>query len=42
MNPSTIKPSNITVGDYAVRFHEKRKHEFRSPLAWNRETYEIK
>lgn len=42
MNRSAIKPSNITVGDYAVRFHEEREHEFRSPLAWNRETYEIK
>lgn len=42
MSRSAIKPSNITVGDYAVRFHEEREHEFRSPLAWNRETYEIK
>lgn len=42
MNRSVIKPSNITVGDYAVRFHEECEHEFRSPLAWNRETYEIK
>ena len=42
MDPSAIKPSDITVGDYAARFHEERKHEFRSPLAWNRESYEIK
>ena len=42
MDPSAIKPSDITVGDYAARFHEEREHEFRSPLAWNRESYEIK
>lgn len=42
MDPSAIKPSDITVGDYAIRFHEEREHEFRSPLAWNREAYEIK
>ena len=41
MDPSAIKPSDITVGDYAARFHEEREHEFRSPLAWNREAYEI-
>jgi len=33
MDPSAIKPSDNTVGDYAARFHEERKHEFRSPLA---------
>lgn len=42
MDPSAIKPSDITVRDYAARFHEEREHEFRSPLAWNREAYEIK
>ena len=30
MDPSAIKPSDITVGDYAARFHEEREHEFRS------------
>ena len=42
MDASAVKPSDITVGDYATRFHEEREHEFRSPLAWNREAYEIK
>lgn len=42
MTASAVKPSDITVGDYATRFHEEREHEFRSPLAWNRESYEIK
>lgn len=37
-----MRPSDITIGEYAVRFHEEREHEFRSPLAWNREAYEIK
>ena len=36
-----MRPSDITVGEYAVRFHEEREHEFRSPLAWNREAYVI-
>lgn len=42
MDASAVRPSDITVGEYAVRFHEEREHEFRSPLAWNREAYEIK
>ena len=42
MDASAVRPSDITVGEYAARFHEEREHEFRSPLAWNREAYEIK
>ena len=42
MDASAVRPSDITIGEYAVRFHEEREHEFRSPLAWNREAYEIK
>ena len=33
MDASAVRPSDITVGEYAVRFHEEREHEFRSPLA---------
>lgn len=39
MDVSAVRPSDITVGEYAVRFHEEREHEFRSPLAWNQEAY---
>lgn len=41
MDANAIRPSDITVGDYARRFHEERRHEFRSPLAWRREELEI-
>lgn len=36
------KETDITVGEYAQQFHDEREHEFKSPLAWQRETYEIR
>lgn len=41
MEGTYVAPSKLTVGEYAQQFHEMRESEFKSPLAWTREQYEI-
>lgn len=41
MSGDMPEESDLTIGEYAMQFHNEREHEFRSPLAWQRETYEI-
>ena len=36
-----IDAEDISVAEYAQQFHDDRESEFKSPLAWKREKYEI-
>lgn len=40
-NGTYIDKDDITVREYAKQFHDGREKDFKSPLAWKREEYEI-